>query len=130
GRSREAESSTLMSGLLNGYANGFFYGHVKRARGEDLMFQVDPDQPEQIELLRGGKLDGQKVQIVSQFPRVEDLQDSVAVGVERPNPLKLEGYQIEATLGKQLDFSAKASIRVTARRDGLRWAPSLLYDEL
>src|SRR5205823_14493910 len=54
GRSHESESSTLMSGLLNGYVNGFFYGHVKRAHGEDLMFQVDPEQPEQIELLRGG----------------------------------------------------------------------------
>src|SRR5207253_1116652 len=48
GRSHESESSTLMSGLLNGYVNGFFYGHVKRAHGEDLMFQVDPEQPEQI----------------------------------------------------------------------------------
>jgi Peptidase family M1 domain len=129
-RSHESESSTLMSGLLNGYANGFFYAHVKRAHGEDLMFQVDPEQPEQIELLRGGKLDGQKVQIVSQFPRVEDLQDSVLVGVERPDPLKLERYQIEATLGKDLDFSAQASIRVTARRAGVRWAPFLLYEEL
>ena len=130
GRSHESESSTLMSGLLNGYVNGFFYGHVKRAHGEDLMFQVDPEQPEQIELLRGGKLDGQKVQIVSQFPRVEDLQDSVLVGVERPDPLKLERYQVETTLGKDLEFSAKASIRVTARRDGVRWAPFLLYEEL
>src|SRR5256884_932707 len=116
GRSHESESSTLMSALLNGYANGFFYGHVKRARGEDLIFQVDPEQPEQIELLRGGKLDGQKVQIVSQFPRVEDLQDSVLVGVERPDPLKLERYQVDTTLGKDLEISAKASIRVTARR--------------
>jgi len=130
GRSHEAESSTLMSALLNGYANGFFYGHVKRAHGEDLMFQVDPEQPEQIALLRGGKLDRQKVQIVSQFPRVEDLQDSVVVGVERPDPLKLERYQVETTLGKDLDFSAKASIRVTARRDGVRWVPFLLYHEL
>src|SRR5207237_9085617 len=78
----------------------------------------------------GGKLNGQKVQIVSQFPRVEDLQDSVVVGVERPDPLKLERYQVETTLGKELDFSAKASIRVTARRDGVRWAPFLLYEEL
>src|SRR5438093_1177634 len=130
GRSHESESSTLMSALLNGYVNGFFYGHVKRVHGEDLMFQVDPEQPEQIELLRGGKLDGQKVQIVSQFPRVENLQDRVLVGVERPDPLKLERYQVETTLGKDLEFSAKASNRVTARRNGVRWAPFLLYDEL
>src|SRR5207237_8745656 len=60
GRSHESESSTLMSGLLNGYANGFFYGHVKRARGEDLMFQVDHEQPEQIEMLRGDLCNDQK----------------------------------------------------------------------
>ncbi|HVH10827.1 MAG TPA: hypothetical protein VM736_13615, partial [Gemmatimonadales bacterium] len=133
GRARavgETESTTLMSALLNGYANGLFYAHVKRDHGEDLMFQVDPEEPEQVALLRGGKLEGQKLQIVSQFPRAEDLVDSIAVGVERPYPVKIDDYRIDATVAKGLDYSATASLNVTARRDGIRWTPFLLYHEL
>jgi len=129
-RARKVEAPTLMSALLNGDVNGFFYGHVKRERGEDLMLQVDPEQAEQVALLRNGRLSGQKVQIVCQFPRAEDLRDSVDIGVERPAPLKVEAYRIEATIGKGLAFSATATLRVTARREGLRWMPLELYDEL
>lgn len=121
---------TLMTALLNGDANGFVYAHIKREHGEDLMFLVDPEQPEQIALLRGGRLPGQRVQIVCQFPRVEDLRDTVAIGLERPYPLKLEAYKIDATVGSDLAFSATATLRVTARRDGIRWMPLRLFEEL
>ena len=47
--------SSLIGALLNGTANRFFYAHVKRGHGEDLMFLVDPAQDEQIALLRGGR---------------------------------------------------------------------------
>src|SRR5690349_3438424 len=95
GRSRQAENSAFMTALLNGDTNGFFYSSVKREHGEDLIFQVDPAQAEPVELLRAGKLSGQKVQVVSQFPRAQDLRDSVAVGVERPDPVKIDSYRID-----------------------------------
>ena len=40
GRSWETESSTLMSALLNGNVNGFFYGRIRREQGEDLTASV------------------------------------------------------------------------------------------
>jgi len=127
---RQAEEPTLMTALLNGETNGFFYSHVKREHGEDLMFLVDPQQEEQIALLRGGRVRGQRVQIVCQFKRAEGLRDTASVARERRDPLKLEAYAIETTIGKNLEFSATARIRVTARGDGVRWARFLLFPEL
>src|SRR5690348_7870256 len=129
-RSWQAESSALMTALLNSDTTGFFYGSVKREHGEDLTFEVDPSQAEPVELLRAGKLSGQRVQVVSQFPRAEDLRDSVAVGVERPEPVKIDSYRIDATMNTNLDYSANATIQLTARREGVRWIPFLLYEEL
>ena len=121
---------TLMSALLNGDTNGFFYAYVKRQRGEDLIFEVDPEQGEQVLLQRGGRLERQKVQTVSQFPLAADLGDSEPVGDWERNPLKIEAYRIEATIAKGLDFAAAATVRFTARREGIRWARFLLFNEL
>jgi hypothetical protein len=127
---RQVVQSTLMTALLNGLTDGSFYAHVKRARGRDLMFLVDPDEPEAIALLRGGGPNGPKVQVVSQFPRAERLGDTITVLNGALDPLKLESYRIEATVAKGLGFSATATVRVTAREDGVRWAPFRLYSDL
>jgi len=91
---------TLMSALLNGAANGFFYAYVKRESGEDLMFEIDPQAGEEVLLLRGGRLNGQKVQTVCQFPRATELGDSLPASDGDRNPLKVEAYRIETTMAK------------------------------
>ena len=118
---RQAAQPTLITALLNGDANGFFYAHVKRQQGEDLMFVVDPEDEEQIQLLRGGKLPGQKVQVISTFKRTEELHDSTPAAEFR-DAFKLDAYRIEATIAKGLAFSATATIGLTARRGGAGWA--------
>ena len=129
---RRAHSAhpTLMSALLNGDANGFFYAYVKRERGEDLMFEIDPQEGEPVLLLRGGRLEGQKAQTVCQFPEAAVLADSVPVSDGDRNPLKIDAYRIEATIEKGLGFAAAATMRVTARRGGVRWARFNLFKEL
>lgn len=123
---------TLMTDLLNGAASGFFYVHVKRVRGRDLIFKVDPQQPEAVALLRGGGSgpNAPKVQVVSQFRRADRLADSVPAASGALDPLRLESYQVEATIAKGLGFSAISTARVTARQGGIRWAPFRLYSEL
>jgi Peptidase family M1 domain len=120
----------LMAALLNGDVNGFFFAYVKRAQGEDLMFEIDPEKGEQVLLLRGGRLTDQKVQAVCQFPTAADLGDSVPVADAERDPLKLESYRIETTVAGNLDFSARATIRFTPRRDRVRWVRFVLFADL
>ena len=119
---------TLMTALLNGDSDGFFYAHVKREDGEDLMFMVDPADEEPVTLLRGGR-EGQKVQVVSEFRRAENVNDTTAVEPGRGDPLRLDAYRIEATIAKGLGFSAGVTVRLTARR-AVRWARFDLLAEL
>ncbi|UCC83801.1 MAG: hypothetical protein JSW46_02385 [Gemmatimonadota bacterium] len=121
---------TFMSALLNEDANGFFYAYFRPRRGERLIFKVDPYLPEDVLLLRRGRQEGQKLAIVSQFQRADRVGDDPATEEERLAPLGVGAYQIEATIEKNFDFSATATVRVTARRDGVRWARFLLFDEL
>jgi hypothetical protein len=126
---RQSLQPTLITALLNGDDNGFFYAHVKREQGEDLMFVVDPEDEEQIQLLRGGRREGQKVQTISTFKRAEELSDSTPLP-EGHDALKLDGYRIEASIPKGLGFSATATIGLTARRSGVGWARFELLSEL
>jgi hypothetical protein len=129
GRDRYADP-TLMTALLNGSANGFFAAYVKRTHGEDVVIAVDPMQAEEVFLLRRGRLTGQRAETVCQFQRAEDLRTKVAANTEHPEPLLIDAYQIDATIDGNYKFSATAAVRVTGRRDRLRWIPFQLYSEL
>jgi Peptidase family M1 domain len=120
---------TLMTGLLNGDTNGFFYARVKREHGEDLTLITDPAAAEAIELLRDGR-EGEKVQLVSEFRSARDLADSTATPAPDRAAFELGAYQIDATIAKGLDFSATATVRLTARRDDMRWARLVLLSDL
>ena len=124
---RRVIEPTIMTALLNGETNAFFYARVKRERGEDLTLVLDPGMAEPIELLRDGR-EREKVQIVSEFGRAQDLVDTAAA----PNrdAFKLNSYQVDATIAKGLDFAAAATVRLTARRPGARWVLLDLLPEL
>src|SRR6266700_6436704 len=126
---RDVLQPTLIIDLMKGEANGFFYAHVKREHGEDLMFSLDPDDAEPVALLRGGR-EGGKFQIVSEFRRAQDLNDTTARAAEGRDALRPDLYRIEATIPKGLGFSANSTLRLTARRDGVRWVPLTLLSEL
>src|SRR5438309_3656254 len=126
---RRVVQPTLITALLNGDTNGFFYAHVKREHGEDLMFMVDPDDDEQVSLLRGGR-EGLKVQTVAEFRRAEDLKDTTTTDPARGQAFKLVAYRIEATIAKGLAFSAVTTTRLTARRPGASWARFSLFSDL
>ncbi len=111
---------TLITTLMNGDTNGFFYAHVKRERGEDLMFVVDPAEEDQVELLRRGRLEGQKIQVVCQF-KATRAPGERAVALDGGDPLKVNAYRIEATIAKGLAFSATATVELTARRGDIGW---------
>jgi hypothetical protein len=112
---REIVQPTLIAALMNGEPDGFFYAHVKRGHGEDLMFVVDPRGEEQVSLLRGGR-EGRRVQVISEFRRAEEPEARENV---RP-----DAYRIDATIAKGLDFAANTTVRLTARRAGVRWVRS------
>jgi len=126
---RHVVQPTLITALLNGDSDGFFYAHVKREHGEDLMFVVDPADDEQVAVLRRGR-EGEKIQVVSEFRRAEDLNDTTTVEPARRAALKLNAYRIEATIAGGLGFSATATTRLTAQRVGVHWARLDLLAEL
>jgi len=128
GRAHSTESS-FMAALLNGEATGFFYAYVKRPLGEDLMFEVDPDESEPIELLRKGRYPGQRTQTVCQLPRAADLADTLREPTH-PHALQLSAYHIDATFDNGLKLTAVVTAHVAATRNGQRWARFLLFDEL
>ena len=120
---------TLIAALMDGDGAGSFYAHVKREHGEDLMFSIDPSETEQVSLLRGGR-EGSKVQIIAVFPRADQLNDTIPAVPEAHDPLRPDAYRIDATFTKGLGFSANATVRLTPRHDGVRWARLSLLSDL
>src|SRR5688572_15098917 len=127
---QKAIDETLMAALLAGRPNGYFAAYIERARGEALVIKIDPYQVEEVMLLRKGKLTRQRVQLVSQFQSMADLADTAklrAARDERPEPLRLDSYTIDATIANDLDFSASATVRLAAKQDTVRWTRLYLF---
>ncbi|MGH7752254.1 MAG: M1 family aminopeptidase [Gemmatimonadales bacterium] len=129
GRERSTDP-TLMWALLDGAVNGFFAAYVKRESGEDLLFEVDPHQVEEIYLFRRGKITGQRIETVCQFQRAEDLRDRASPSTEQRGVFKLEGYRIDAAIDNNYNFSASATVRLTSRRPEVRWVLFQLFSPL
>jgi len=129
GRQHRIDES-FMTALLNHTTPGFFAAYVQRKRGESVMVQVDPFDPEQIMLFRRGKMVGQRLETVCQFQRTEDLRANVSVADEATEPLKISSYDIEATIDEDYKFSARTTMRVSGRREPQQWALLQLYGEL
>jgi len=126
---RDVLQPTLISAVMNAETNGFFYVHVKREHGEDLMFELDPRDDEPVALLRSGR-EGNKIQIVSEFRLAGDSAGGATASPESHADLRPDSYRIEASIPKGLGFSANTTLRLTARRDGVRWVPLNLLSEL
>ena len=110
GRMRLVTQPTLMAALLNARENGFFYGHVKREHGEDVMLMVDPMDEEPVELLRGGKERGEKFQVVSEVRREEDRADTTTVAAGQREPFTRPRASSFSFLGGfDVEFSARAN---------------------
>ena len=126
---RHTTAASFMAALLNGEDNGFFYAAVKRPKGEDLIFEVDPNESEPIVLRRKGRYPGQRVQTICQFPRAADVADTLQ---EPPHSsaLRLSAYQIDATFDNGLKFSGRVTAHLAATRDAQRWARFYLFNEL
>ena len=130
GRSRSADGS-LVTALLNHNTTGFFAAYIQRKRGESVMIQVDPMETEEVILYRRGKMVGQRTETVCQFERAEDLMSGVSAADERPEPLAVTGYDIDATIEGNYKFSARTTIKLAGRSDQPQeWVPFYLYDEL
>ncbi len=129
GRSHSADESFLTA-LLNHTTTGFFAAYIQRKRGESVMVQYDPSQPEEVSLLRRGKMVGQRTETVCQFQRAVDLNRDVPVEEEEPEPLAVTAYDIDAKIDGSYKFSARTNMRVAVRRDRIEWAPFFLYGEL
>ena len=130
GRSRSADGS-LVTALLNHNTTGFFAAYIQRKRGESVMIQVDPMETEEVILYRRGKMVGQRTETVCQFERTEDLMSGVSAADERPEPLAVTSYDIDATIEGNYKFSARTTIKLAGRSDQpQQWVPFYLYDEL
>jgi len=129
GRERRADPR-LMSALLNGASNGWFAAYVKRVRGEDVMVRIDPFRAEEVQLLRRGRLEQQRVETVCQFQREADIRNGVVAGDELPDPLRVEEYRLESRIGGNYEYSARVTARLAARRDAGPWLLFDLYSEL
>lgn len=129
GRSRSGDP-TLLGSVLNGTSNAYFNAYVQRKRGESVLIQYDPTIPEEVTLFRRGKMIGQRTETVCQFQREADLRDAVSITSKQPELVTVQSYDIDARIDGNYKFSARTTVKVSARVERQQWVRFRLYSEL
>ncbi|MDT8367988.1 MAG: M1 family aminopeptidase [Longimicrobiales bacterium] len=118
----------VMTPLLN-RVGGFFYAHFGWDRGDPLIFTVNPASFEEVALYR--KLDGRGEyrEVVSRFHRRSDYETGQSMPQEALDLVRVDGCNIEAWIEGNLDFRARAALRLTPLGE-YRWVHLTLHPEL
>ncbi len=132
--------SDVLGPLLNGDASGFFMARLERAHGDPILFEIDPDLGEAVQLFRSvGRLRwGTNWAPVTQFPAQRPLSGATGEWRYR-HRLTIPKYRLDVRLtptgGADLDFSATAAFNLVAVEPVGPWLrfglhPKLIVDSV
>jgi hypothetical protein len=130
-----ALSAAIMAPLLNAEPTGFFLAHIKRLTGEPLLFQLDPQNSEAVELFRPvGKIRwGTHWALVTRGPLGRPLPGSSDVWRLR-HRLAVPHYRMDIRLtptgSADLDFAAAATLRLAPQESVGPWLRFSLHPKL
>jgi hypothetical protein len=124
-----------MGALLTRRDSELFYAHVIRPNGGPLMYRLDPEEFEavQLESKVSSRLWGRQREVITQFPR-QGVVRPAGFTAERMNQAEVEKYTIETTLSPtgigELNFTAAASMDIVADAPVGPWIAFELFDKL
>jgi hypothetical protein len=125
----------LMTALLNRRGSDLFYAHIARPSGGPLMFRLDPEEFEavQLESKVSSRLWGRQREVITQFPR-RSVARPAGFTAERVDQAEVEKYTIETTLSPsgmgELDFRAAATMDILADAPVGPWVAFELFERL
>ncbi len=125
----------LMGVLLNRRDSELFCAHIIRPNGGPLMYRLDPEEFEavQLESKVSSRLWGRQREVITQFPRQGVLRQA-GYTAERVNQAEVEKYTIETTLTPtgigELNFTAAATMNIMAEAPVGPWIAFELFEKL
>lgn len=127
-------NADFLEPVLNGRENGMFFALIQRERGEELLLQIDPDDPEPIHLGVHSQAPGADVdpEWVTQFAWTDR---AAAPRDARRRQVSVAKYLLNVNMPQQLDggvaFATTAEMHLQAPQGGYGpWIPFQLYREL
>ncbi len=125
----------LMSAFLNGERSPLFYAHVKRTNGGPLMFMLNPNEFEGVQLHSKVRRRGydRRSEVVTQFP-VQGRRRDESVRGERLRQADVQHYVLDVQLPPtgigEIAFSATATMQIVADTAVGPWVVFELFEKL
>ncbi len=125
----------LMTALLNRRGSDLFYAHIVRPSGGPLMYRLDPEEFEavQLESKVSSRRWGRQREVITQFPR-QGVVRPAGFTDERVHQVEVEKYTIETTLNPtgigELGFNAAATMDIVADAPIGPWVAFELFEKL
>jgi hypothetical protein len=122
--------SGIVSTLLNGAHNDYFFAHFGESKREPFFFEIDPEEEEEVSF--GRRLSGDfryRFESISRFHRGREYADPSLQKRMNEN-VSVRHYDISATIDDGLLFSASAAITMVPVDTSHRWFMLSLFGDL
>ena len=133
---KDQADASILTALTNSDRPPLFHAHVDLEDGRDVFYRYDPSRFETVTFGRDASVRGDAYDLVSSFRGPGDqARDQAAgwtpdAGSLRYRPVDIVGYDIQARVEENLDFSATASLFAFSTAPAGSWAPLQLSSEL
>lgn len=127
--------SDVIGPLLNGEPTGFFLARLERAKGGPVLFEINPDESEAVQLYRpvSHRQWGANWAVVTRFAPRQPLPGTVGTWLARQR-LSVSRYQMDVrltpTFTADLDFAASATLTLKAEEPIGPWLLLGLHSKL
>jgi len=118
----------IMKSLLNNEANNLFYSYIRCDSFDNLIFEYNNGNNEEVSLSR--EYDGKYFDLVNQFDKISDYENSINLSDENKDYISVEKYSISSNIEDNLDFSSKSQMIFTALENGHKWIPFSIHPKL
>ena len=121
---------------LEGSSNELFFAYIEQTgSGDNVIFEVDPFQTEQVQLWRPVKAMAfqnrvRNREIICQFPLEADRESGAIPGCDYTASYDAEHYQVRSRFDGGLRLTAETEVRFRSLEDGQNWLALALDQDL
>ncbi len=119
----------VMRPVLEQNGSEFFYSHIQPEDFDELIFEIDPFEEEEI-ILKRKVSDGHYFETVNQLNHYYEYDNPRNLADESKYIINVENYEMNCKIEDDLDFSAATKLTINPLKDGYNWLYFSLHPKL
>lgn len=119
----------VVKSVLEQKSSEFFFSHIQPEDFDELIFEIDPTEEEEISFQRKVS-DGNYFETINQLNHYYEYDNARNLADENKYIINVENYEMTCKIKDNLDFSAATKLTINPLKNGFNWLYFSLHPKL